>query len=240
MVTGNTASADLIVNSAPTLTKEFVGDPVNAGDDVILRFTITNTSTTSAATDIAFIDELTTFLPFPVVTGVLPASPCGVGSSMFLSVPDTDIHELHLTGGSLAASAVCTFDVTLTIPAAMASGTFLNTTSEITATVDMVTVAGKPASDSLMVVAAPSLTKTFTDDPVAPGDTVTLEFTLTHSLNATVDATDISFTDDLALVLAGLTANLPPTPDPPCGTASFWPPGRRSKALRRSRSSTRF
>ena len=221
-VTGDPASEIISIQPAPLLTKLFVGDPVNAGDDVTMRFTITNTSTTSAATDIAFVDELTTFLPYPVSV-VLPGSACG--GSIALIVPDTDKHALSLTGGSLTAApgagSSCTFDVTLTIPAGLANGTYLNTTDEITATVSAATVTGKTATDDLVVVAAPTLTKSFTDDTVSTsGGTVTLEFTLTHSANATADATGITFTDDLAPVLTGLTANLPPTPDPPCGTGS--------------------
>ena len=93
------------------------------------------------------------------------------------------------------------------------SGAYLNTTPTGTS----------PASDSLIVAAAPALTKEFTDDPVPPGGTFTLSFTLSHPSEATGDATDITFTDNLAALvpaLAGLTANLPPTPDPPCGAGS--------------------
>ncbi|MCH9698017.1 MAG: IPTL-CTERM sorting domain-containing protein [Gammaproteobacteria bacterium] len=241
-VVGNMASDDLFVEPVPILTKEFleVGtfapDPiVNPGDDVILRFTITNTSTTSGATDIAFIDELTDggpgtgFLPFPlsVTLPPVPDPPCGVGSSLGFVFPDSDRQGLSLTQGNLTAApgagATCSFDVTLTIPPDMAPNTYLNTTEEITATVDGATRTGNTASDTLTVSAAPLLKMSFTDDPVAPGDTVTLEFTLTHSANASADATGITFTDNLtALVpaIAGLTANLPALPDPPCGTGS--------------------
>ena len=222
-VTGNMATDTLFVSPIPLLTKEFTDDPVLPGDDVILEFTITNTSTTSGAADIAFDDELTTFLPFPV-TAVLPMDPCGAGSSILLTVPDTDVHVLSLTGGTLAAAGMagdsCTFSVTITVPDDQPAGNYINTTEEITATVDAATRTGSPASDTLMVLAAPSLQKSFTDDPVEPGGTVTLEFTLTHSPDATGPATGITFTDDLAPVLAGLTANLPSTPDPPCGAGS--------------------
>ena len=74
-----------------------------------------------------------------------------------------------------------------------------------------------------MVVGAPELSKEFTDDPVPPGGTVTLEFTLTHDELAPGDATGITFTDDLAALvpaIPGLTATLPPTPNPPCGAGS--------------------
>ncbi len=237
-VVGNMAADDLFVEPVPLLTKEFLEDGtlapdpvVGPGDDVILRFTITNTSTTSGATDIAFIDELTDngpgtgFLPFPVPVTLppVPNPPCGAGSSLALISLGTGRQGLSLTGGSLAAVGMpgdsCAFDVTITIPTDFPPGLYLNTTEEITATVDGATRTGEPASDTLTVIAAPTLTKSFTDDPVAPGDTVTLEFTLNYSGNATADATGISFTDDLTF-LAGLTANLPPSPDPPCGAGS--------------------
>ncbi len=89
-----------------------------------------------------------------------------------------------MTGGSLAAGASCVFDVIIGVPAGFPGGTFTNTTSQITATVGGVTRTGLPATDDLQVIAPPQLTKNFLDDPVAPGGTVTLEFTLTHPSTA--------------------------------------------------------
>ena len=43
-------------------------------------------------------------------------------------------------------------------------------------------------------VLPPVLTKSFTDGPVLPGDTVVLEFTIDNV--ATQDATDLAFTDE--------------------------------------------
>ena len=100
----------------------------------------------------------------------------------------------------------CTFDVTLTIPAGFPPGIYTNTTEQPTATVGGTIYTGKPASDTLTVIGAPTLAKAFTDDPVGPGSTVTLEFSLTYSADASGDATGITFTDDLAPVLAGLIA----------------------------------
>ena len=230
-VEGNSASDDLFVAPVPIFTKEFLDadtlapDPVvNAGDDVVMRFTITNTSMTSGATDIAFLDELTTFLPFPV-TADLPPNACG--GSVSLLTPGGDRQQLSLTGGTLDAApgpgASCTFDVTLTMPDDMPPGAYLNTTEEITATIDGATVTGPIASDDFTVIAAPSLRKSFIDDPLPPGGTVTLEFTLAYPEEASGDATDISFTDDLAALspaMAGLSLNLPVIPDPPCGAGS--------------------
>ncbi len=221
-VTGNMASDTLFVAPAPVLTKEFTDDPVGAGDTVTLEFTITNTSSLPAS-DITFIDELTEtggFLPFPVMVSIPPGDPCGSGSSLALVSTGFDQQGLELTGGSLSGSGMCTFSVTVTIPTGFPAGTYTNRTEEITATVGMDTVTGNPASDDIVIVAAPSLLKEFTDDPVQPGDTVTLQYTLTHDEFAPGDATGITFTDDLAATLSGLTATLPPSPDPPCGPGS--------------------
>ena len=154
-VVGNMVSDDLFVEPVPVLTKEFLevgtlapNPVVNPGDDVVIRFTIINTSTTSMATDIAFIDELTDggpgtgFLPFPVsvVLPPVPDPPCGAGSSLALVSVDTGRQGLSLTGGSLAAApgagSTCSFDVTVTVPADVAAGVYTNTTGEPTATVD--------------------------------------------------------------------------------------------------------
>ncbi len=220
-VTGQPASDDLFIEATPILTKLFVGDPVGTGDDIVIQFSVENTSTVSAASDIAFIDELTTFLPFPVSVTLppVPDPPCGAGSSLALISLGTERQGLELTGGNLAASGTCTFEVTLTLPVGLAGSTYTNTTGEITATVDGMTVTGNPASDDFDVVAAPSLTKEFTDDPVPPGGTVTLEFILTHDEFAPGDATGIAFTDDLASTLTGLTATGLPLADV-CGTGS--------------------
>lgn len=72
-------------------------------------------------------------------------------------------------------------------------------------------VAGGVALPSAAQVAGLSLAKEFTDDPVAPGGTVTLEFTVTNS-HATDTAIDMGFTDDLDAALSGLVAvGLPAT-----------------------------
>lgn len=231
-VTGNTATDTLSISPAPLLTKEFVADPVNPGDPVVLQFTVTNTSSTSSATDIAFVDIFSTIMP---TASVVPgADCCGAGSTCTfapLSNPpppsDAVPAQLSLSGGSLSPAGMagdsCTFSITLDVAADAPPGIYTNVTSPIAATVDGALRAGLPAVDDLVVISAPGLSKAFIDDPVTPGGTVTLVFTLTHRPDAPGDATDITFTDNLATLvpaIPGLTANLPSTPDPPCGAGS--------------------
>ena len=202
---GNQASDTLFISTAPILTKTFLDNPVVAGGSTELELTITNTSSTSSATDISFQDVFDAILPTASVT---PANGfCGAGSiSTFLPPIGADPARLFVSGASLDPGASCTFSITLDVAPDAPTGIFPNTTSEITATVDGETVTGAAASDDLEVVAGPRLVKQFTDDPVAPGDTVTLQLTLTHDENATTDATGISFTDDLNATLTGLIA----------------------------------
>jgi hypothetical protein len=219
-VNGNVASDDLLVRPVPSLTKSFIDDPVVPGGTVTLRFSITNTSDTASATDIAFTDNLSA-----VVASLAPSFPlpditsCGPGATLSTFTTLDDLY-LQVQGASLAPAGSCTFDVPLEVPLGAAGGTFLNTTSTISATVGGVAVLGGSASDSLIVVAGPRLRKAFTDDPVVPDGTVTLEFTLYHDSNADGDATAIAFTDDLDAALPGLAPATPGVVPNICGPGS--------------------
>ncbi len=106
------------------------------------------------------------------------------------------------------------------MPADAPPGPYLNTTGIILATADEESVAGRAATDTLIVagVSAPVFDKAFIDDPVLPGGTVTLEFTVTNA-DGTDPAVDLAFTDDLGAVLPGLVAVGLPLADV-CGIGS--------------------
>lgn len=217
-VVGEPASDTLFVNEAPVFTKTFSSNVAGAGEMVSMEFTITNSSVVSAATDVAFEDDMGGFLSGVTVVGGTGAGVCGAGSFLFTFF-DVGQLMLSLTGGVLAAGESCTFAVDLLVPVGAPGGIFTNTTTPITAIVNGVTQVGRVASDDLLVTSAPTLDKTFTDDPVNPGDTVTLEFTIEHDMDSPADATDISFTDDLNVVIAGLVATGLPINDV-CGVGS--------------------
>lgn len=214
-VTGAAATDGLVVQPV-LLTKAFLTDPVGAGGTVELEFTITNTSPTASAGDIAFTDVMPDVLP----TAASLPSPgfCGSGATAAFDPDDFGGPTLTVSGASLDPGATCTFSVTLDV-APGANQTVENVTSPITAIVDEAEVTGAPATDTLTVVGPPRLTKEFTDDPVDPGGLVTLEFTLSHDELAPGDATDIAFTDDLGAALAGLAAVGLPQNDV-CGAGS--------------------
>lgn len=217
MVVGSAAEDPLFVQPAPMLTKEFIDDPVGAGGSVTLEFTIVNTSSTSPATDIAFEDIFDAILP--TASSIPVPGFCGAGSTADFTPPTNfSPASLQVSGASLGPGASCTFQLVLDVLVGAPPGTYPNATSAVTATVDASTVTGNPASDDLVVLGAPALVKEFTDDPVAPGATATLEFTLTHGPFAPGDATAIAFTDDLSF-LGGLAAIGLPMSDV-CGAGS--------------------
>ncbi len=207
------ATDNLTVEPAPILTKTFTDDPVAASDTVTVEYSITNSDPDSDATSIAFTDDLTALVPGMTATALPADGFCGAGSHA------TGSTQLSFTGGSLGPGASCTFSATLQVPASAAAGTYSNPTGVVTATVEAMAVTGSPASDDLVVVAAPRLTKTFVDDPVLAGGIVTLEFTLSYDEGAPAAGTDIAFTDDLSATLAGLTAVGLPAADV-CGAGS--------------------
>ena len=88
----------LFVSVAPLLTKDFLVDPVATGGTTTLEFSIVNTSPISTITDIAFIDEFTTFLPFPISANLPAAGFCGAGATAALVSLGTDRHAPFCDG----------------------------------------------------------------------------------------------------------------------------------------------
>ncbi|MCP4846266.1 MAG: DUF11 domain-containing protein, partial [Actinomycetia bacterium] len=200
-VEGPPAADDLVVIGGPFLTKEFLGDPVIPPGTVTLQLTLTHPIPPPAPGDppvpditgIAFSDDLDATLDGLLATG-LPVSACG-GT---LSTTDGGM-TIDFAGGTLTAGEVCSFSVSLDVPAVAPPGPHTNTTSLLSALVDGVAVAGNPASDDLRI-AGLTLTKEFLDDPVLPGETVTLEFVITN-VHPTLTATAIVIRDDMETIL---------------------------------------
>ncbi len=211
--TGPPGSDSLVVVGAPVLTKTFAG-PAEAGGTVAVEFTLSlDAGAPADATSISFSDDLDAVLSGLVATGLPQSNICGAGSTL------SGTSTITLADGVLAPGGSCTFSVTLQVPAAAATGTYVNTTSAVSATMSSVPVSELPASDDLLIIEAPSITKTFIDDPVAAGGTATLELTISLAASAPGNATSISFTDDLDAALSGLVATGLPASDV-CGAGS--------------------
>lgn len=209
------AGAVLQVNTSPDFlfTKAFIDDPVLAGDVVTLAFEITNLNRQLAATNISFIDDLSTVIPGLSAIDLPFVDACGAGSL----ANGTDL--ITLTGGSLGPAQSCRFEVTLQVPAGATAGAFQSMTNSLTAFVAGAPVVAPPAGDTLFVTEGPTLTKSFLVNPVGAGETTTLEYTLVNNSN-TAAVTDIAFTDGLDSFISGLVLESPPVMTNVCGAGS--------------------
>lgn len=198
-------SNTLLIRKAPTLSATFIDDPVLPGGDVTLRYILTNTDSVNAASNINFTEIVNNSIPLVIKT--LPAAnSCGNGSTFVNSTDDGETFFIKVDGANVVAGGSCTFDVILTVPAEATPGSYAFTTSTIASTVSGATLYGSAATDNLVVVAAPLLTASITEASTVPGSTVTLQFNLTNSINASADATGIGFTDNINNMLSGATS----------------------------------
>lgn len=203
---GNGNQTVTIVDVVPPIfNKVFAPDPIAMGAISTLTFTIDNTGSAIAVTGLDFTDNLP--------AGVIVATPANASTTCtggtLTATAGTGV--ITYTGGTAAAGSTCTVSVDVT---ASASGTYMNTTNNLTSSSGN----SGAANDTLSVINTLGIGKTFTDDPVSAGDTVTLEFTITNG-DLINDATGIAFTDDLSTTLAGLVATGLPLNDI-CGAGS--------------------
>ena len=168
-----------------------------------LTLGINNTASALAASGLAVTDTLP--------SGMTVASPLNATNACGGTVTAVaGTSTIALTGGAVGTGLTCNITVDVT---ASTVGSLVNTTGNLSSSSGN----SGTATDTLTVVAPPSLSKSFTDDPTAPGGTVTLQFTITNSTGT--GATSIAFTDDLDATLSGLVATGLPSNDV-CGSGS--------------------
>lgn len=210
--TGNQASDNLLVVSAPSFGKHFTNATVVPGGSVTLDFTLgVSASAPGDVSNITFSDNVNTMLAGTTVNSVVVdtcgGTSTGVGSGLF-----------DYSGSTLSPGTSCTVSILLDIDAAATTGSYTNTSSTITALADDGTtathaVSGPEAIDDLLVTGV-EFTKEFINDTVLPGGTTTLRYTFDNS--AALPGQDVtllvSFADDLGKALSGLAATGLPLP----------------------------
>ena len=224
---GNDASNLLsVVNGVITpdveLEIEATDDPVVAGDPATFEVTITNNSATETLTAGSYRFDGDRD-PFPdngaSPVQPLPAVPASCGGSATAAVSSDDVVVGSL---EIAALASCTITFQMNTDVAAEGATYLVNVEDFAYTLDGSSVSGETISGTVVIGGGEEsgtvdLSKTFTDDPVEAGDTVTVEYTILSSGGFT--ATDLAFTDDLDAALSGLVATGLPQTDV-CGAGS--------------------
>ncbi|MCD9149782.1 DUF7933 domain-containing protein [Pseudophaeobacter flagellatus] len=217
-----TKTTAFTVNSLPTdgigLFKSFDVAQAGAGETVTLSFVLQNTSRSGSATNISFSDDLDAMLSGLTATALPPDEFCGAESSL------TGSSNLTLSGATLASGDSCTFDVSVLIPAGATSGSYLNVTSAVTATLDGAPYTGGTASTTLSVLGdggqGASLSKQVVNNPVAPGGSATLRYTLSNP-NSAQALTDIAFQEVITDITGANSISIATLPaDGSCGGGS--------------------
>src|SRR4029079_7079204 len=163
----------------------------------------------TALTGVAFTDTFPAGLQVAATPG---GSATGCGSPAF--APAAGNASLSFSGGTIAAGGTCTVTVNVT---ATTSGAKINTTGNVTSTNGGT---GNTGTDTLSVVAPPSIAKAFSPNPISVGGVSTLSFTITNP-NAGTALTGVAFTDTFP---AGLqVAATPNATTSGCGSPTFAP-----------------
>ncbi|GAP12426.1 protein containg conserved repeat domain [Longilinea arvoryzae] len=197
----------------PTLSKSFAPDPIAEGSTSALTFTLSNPNS-FALTNVRFDDTL------PAGLTMTSGSTAQCGGTLTRTAPSS----LAFTGGALAAGASCTLTVTVT---AVRAGVYDNVSGFISADYSAGTLTNTSAagygSDTLAVLAPPDIRKSFSPDPILPGEVSTLTWVITNP-NLNDALTDVQFTDGFPTMPGQMTvAAAPDAATTGCGAPVFTP-----------------
>jgi hypothetical protein len=181
------ATFTAILVAPPSISKSFGAAtiPLNGGS-TSLSFTIKNPNTTITLAGVAFTDTLPSGLVVATPNGL--SGSCGGGTITATAGSGT----ISLSGASLAPLASCTFSVNVT---GTTAGTKNNTSSNVTSTNGGT---GNQATATLVVLAPPTIAKSFADGQVEVffGFTA-LSFTVANPPVNPLPLTGVGFTDVL-------------------------------------------
>jgi len=207
VVTSNNDSVTLYRIVAPVISKSFSPNPIAVGSTSQLTFKITNPNTTVSLTGLAFSDTY----PSGITTVTdATSSQCG-GTATSLS----GATSLSFTGGSLIPGGNCTITVLIT---ASQPKNYVNTSGSVSASNGGT---GNKATDTLTVLDAPVITKSFSPTTILENGTSTLQLNISNPAANTAALTNVAFTDNFP---AGLKVQNPPNITiTNCGTPVFSP-----------------
>lgn len=140
------ASATLTAILPPSIAKQFGPNPILPNGISHLTFTITNPNQNDALNGVNFADNLPGSPAQMVVAAAPNPATSGCGSPTFNPAPGAS--SFTFTGGVIAPGGQCIVTVDVTAPAA---GTYNNTSSPVSHTINAQQVNGNTASGSLTV-----------------------------------------------------------------------------------------
>jgi large repetitive protein len=144
--TSSVASAPLTAVLPPSIAKAFAPTPILAGAISRLTFTITNPNPNDAVSGVAFGDTFPTSPGAMKVAPVPNPSTSGCGAPVF--APAANAGSIAFSSGTIAAGGTCTVALDITAPV---TGTYNNTSGNVSHIINAQTVNGNTASAPLVV-----------------------------------------------------------------------------------------
>ncbi len=203
------ASANLVIQILPpTITKSFSPNPVAVNTNTVLTFTLTNPNTATPLTGVAFSDTFPT-LPGAMVVAPTPgAATSGCGLPTF--APSTGNGSISFSNGTILAGGTCTVSVNVRTSV---TGTYNNTSGAVSS---MNGGTGGTASAALTVLSPPSISKSFSVNPVAVNTPSVLTLTVSNP-NSGTTLMGVAVTDTYP---TGLLNTSTPAPAITCSSGS--------------------
>lgn len=199
----------------PRLEKSFSPNPVAVGQTSTMLFTITNPNPSNALAGIGFTDTLPAGMQVAAVPNV---SATGCTVTDFSPAAAAGATSLTLSGASVAAGGTCSISVAVTTTAI---GVRTNITGPISATQTGTNFASNgTGTRSLSTIAAPTIDKNFSPNPIIQGGITTLTFVITNP-NPNDAIGGVAFSDPLP---SGMLVATPLTfGQTGCGTPTYAP-----------------
>jgi LPXTG-site transpeptidase (sortase) family protein len=224
-VTSNTDSKTVSVPSDLVITKtDNTSGSVAVGNPFNWTITTSNTGATGIATF-----ATTEVIVSDTLPGAAGYYPQGVLSVTNGGTPPTGTIDCSISGtalscvanGTVSMPAGASFSVTFAVTPTAAGGLANTATVDPNGNVTETNEANNTGSDTVTVVAPPSISKNFSPDPILVNGTTTLTFTITNPNTATA-LTGVGFTDALPSGLqVAVTPNASTSVD--CGSPTFSP-----------------
>ncbi|HZS46115.1 MAG TPA: Ig-like domain repeat protein [Blastocatellia bacterium] len=192
-LTGNTASASIVVANPISITKGFGAATIPLNGTTSLTFTLTNSNSNTTLNGVAFTDNL----PSGLVIAT-PGNPSTTCSGTFTAANGSS--TASLSGATLAPGATCTATVTVQ---GTTSGVKNNTVTASSTTTGSVTSTG---TATVTVVSPPTISKAFGASSIPLNGSTLLSFTITNPASNPVTLTGVGFTDNLP---GGLVVSTP-------------------------------
>ena len=193
--TATGAAAQLTVLKLPTVAKTFAAPTIVSGGSTMTAVTLSNPNTIATLTGAAFTDSFPANL---LTSGSATATGCGAGATAAATNNGSANGVLTLTGATITNGTNCVVSVLAT---GTTPGSYVNATGPVTTS--NAGSGSSASSGALVVMAPPTLSKSFSPTSVTIGGSTALSITMNNPNPVTISGAQ--FTDSYPSGMTNIT-----------------------------------